>query len=619
MTGKQKKMLTRIMISALLMVATAIVKPTGGLRVALYVINYFLIGWDVLYGAVRNIGRGQIFDEHFLMALATVGAFLIKEYPEAVFVMLFYQVGELFQSYAVDKSRASIAELMDIRPDSANIERDGRLIAVDPDEVKVDDIIVIKAGEKIALDGIVVEGAARLDTKALTGESLPKKVEAGDEVISGCINQDGMIRVRVTKLFGESTVSKILELVERSSAKKAKAEHFITKFARYYTPAVVIGAVLLAFVPPLVTGTPVGEWVHRALIFLVISCPCALVVSVPMSFFGGIGGASRQGILIKGGNHMEAMANAKIMVFDKTGTLTRGVFKVMDVYAQGMEEKRLIALAAGAECFSDHPVAKSLKEACDQPVDARMVKDVQEISGRGVKANVDGHIVCVGNEKWMSEVGVNASPCDRVGTVAHVCVDGKYAGYVLISDEIKPGVKEAIARIKQQGVEKTVMLTGDAQSVGDYVGKQVGMDEVHAQLLPEDKVQWVEKMLADCTENKTLGFVGDGINDAPVLARADIGIAMGAMGSDAAIEAADIVLMDDKVEKIADAIAISKKTLAIVKQNIIFALGVKGLVLLLGALGMANMWEAVFADVGVSVLAIINAMRTLRAPTHQQS
>lgn len=612
MTKKQKKMLLRILSSGILLLIAALLPLEGVFRLLAFLIPYAVIGWDVLWKAVRNIAHGQVFDENFLMAIATVGAFFTGEFPEAVAVMLFYQTGELFQNYAVGKSRQSIASLMDIRPDYANIERDGKLVQVDPEEVAIGDVIVIKAGEKIPLDGVVLEGTSSVDTAALTGESLPRDVEPGDDVISGCINQSGLLRVQVTKVFGESTVAKILDLVENSSSKKAKAENFISKFARYYTPAVVIAAVLLAVLPPLLTGGSWTEWIHRALIFLVISCPCALVISVPLSFFGGIGGASKSGILVKGGNYLEVLANTEIVVFDKTGTLTKGVFNVTAVHPDKISEARLLELAALAESYSDHPISRSLKDAYGVEIDNSRVSGVEELSGRGVRALVDGSTVCAGNGKLMDEIGVKWHPCHRVGTTVHIAVDGEYAGHIVISDEVKPDAAAAIKALKAQGVRKTVMLTGDAKPVGESVAKELGLDEVHAELLPGDKVDQVENLLKQKSARGKLAFVGDGINDAPVLSRADIGIAMGAMGSDAAIEAADIVLMDDQPSKIAAAIKISQKTLRIVRQNIVFALAVKALVLILGAVGLANMWEAVFADVGVSIIAILNAMRALK-------
>lgn len=579
---------------------------------AAYIVSYAVIGWDVLWRAVRNICHGQVFDENFLMTLATVGAFLTGEYREAVAVMLFYQVGELFQSYAVGKSRKSIASLMDIRPDSANVEREGQLVEVDPEEVAVGDVIVVKPGERIPIDGVVLEGESSIDTAALTGESCPRDVVPGDDVVSGCVNRTGLLRVRTTKAFGESTVARILEMVENSSAKKAKAENFITRFARWYTPSVVIAAALLAVLPPLTMGGNWQEWLHRALIFLVISCPCALVISVPLSFFGGIGGASRQGILVKGANYLEALANAEIVVFDKTGTLTQGVFNVTAIHPDTCSEAQLLEMAALAENYSDHPISRSIREAYGKEIDTSRVQDTKEMSGRGVQATIDGKSVCVGNDKWMEEIGVQWHPCHRIGTTVHVAIDGEYAGHLVISDEVKPDAYTAIEALRAQNVKKTVMLTGDARTVGEKTAEELGIDQVFAQLLPTDKVEHVEALMREKSKNGKLVFVGDGINDAPVLSRADIGIAMGAMGSDAAIEAADIVLMDDKPSKIATAIRISQRTLRIVRQNIVFALVVKGIVLLLGALGISGMWEAVFADVGVSVIAILNAMRALK-------
>lgn len=610
-------MVARIAASAVLLVAAVLIPYEGPWRFVLFLPAYFVIGWDVLWKAARNIAHGQVFDENFLMALATVGAFCTGffgegQYPEAVFVMLFYQVGELFQGYAVGKSRKSIASLMDIRPDYANVERDGQLTQVDPEEVAVGDTITVKAGERVPLDGVVLEGQSMVNTSALTGESVPRQVQPGDDVISGCVNQSGLLRVRVTKPFGESTVQKILDLVENSSSKKAKAENFITKFARYYTPIVVFCALALALVPPLFVGDWVG-WVQKALIFLVVSCPCALVISVPLSFFGGIGGASRQGILVKGGNYLEVLANTEIVVFDKTGTLTKGVFNVTAIHPEEYSESGLLEMAALAESYSDHPISRSLKEAWGQELDASRVGEVEELSGRGVRAQVDGKTVCAGNDKLMEDIGVKWHPCHHVGTTVHVAVEGKYIGHIVISDEVKPDAKEAIAALKAQGVKKTVMLTGDAKAVGESVAKDLGLDEAYTQLLPGDKVDRVEALLSEKSPKGKLAFVGDGINDAPVLSRADIGIAMGALGSDAAIEAADIVLMDDKPSKIAKAMEISKRTLRIVRQNIVFALAVKLLVLALTPLGIANMWEAVFADVGVMVIAILNASRALQA------
>ena len=610
-------MVARIAASAVLLVAAVLIPYEGPWRFVLFLPAYFVIGWDVLWKAARNIAHGQVFDENFLMALATVGAFCTGffgegEYPEAVFVMLFYQVGELFQGYAVGKSRKSIASLMDIRPDYANVERDGQLTQVDPEEVAVGDTITVKAGERVPLDGVVLEGQSMVNTSALTGESVPRQVQPGDDVISGCVNQSGLLRVRVTKPFGESTVQKILDLVENSSSKKAKAENFITKFARYYTPIVVFCALALALVPPLFVGDWVG-WVQKALIFLVVSCPCALVISVPLSFFGGIGGASRQGILVKGGNYLEVLANTEIVVFDKTGTLTKGVFNVTAIHPEEYSESGLLEMAALAESYSDHPISRSLKEAWGKELDASRVGEVEELSGRGVRAQVDGRTVCAGNDKLMEDIGVKWHPCHHVGTTVHVAVEGKYIGHIVISDEVKPDAKEAIAALKAQGVKKTVMLTGDAKAVGESVAKDLGLDEAYTQLLPGDKVDRVEALLSEKSPKGKLAFVGDGINDAPVLSRADIGIAMGALGSDAAIEAADIVLMDDKPSKIAKAMEISQRTLRIVRQNIVFALAVKLLVLALTPFGIANMWEAVLADVGVMVIAILNASRALQA------
>ncbi len=605
-------MLTRILVSAVLFALSFLLPLSGLLRLFYFATVYAVVGWDVLWRAARNIAHGQVFDENFLMALATIGAFVLGEFPEAVEVMLFYQIGELFQSYAVGKSRQSITALMDIRPDYANIERDGALEQVDPDEVAVGDIIVIKAGEKIPLDGVIIEGSSSLDTAALTGESLPREVAAGDDVISGCINQSGLLRVRVSKEFGESTVSKILDLVENSSSKKARAENFITKFARYYTPVVVIGAVLLALLPPLLLGGSWNTWIERALIFLVISCPCALVISIPLSFFGGIGGASKAGILVKGSNYLEALSETEIVVFDKTGTLTKGVFQVTAVHPDTLPESRLLELAALAESFSDHPISRSLRQAYGKPIDSSRVSDVEELSGHGVQARVDGLLICAGNGKLMDRTGVQWHDCHLTGTVVHIAVDGCYGGHIVISDTVKPDAAGAIAALKQMGIRQTVMLTGDARAVAEQTAGQLGLDSFHAGLLPADKVARVEELLEQKSAKGKLAFVGDGINDAPVLSRADIGIAMGGLGSDAAIEAADIVLMDDQPSKIASAMRISKKTLRIVKQNIVFSLGVKGLILLLGAVGLASMQAAIFADVGVMILAVLNASRALK-------
>ncbi len=605
-------MLTRILVSAVLFALSFLLPLSGVFRLFYFATVYAVVGWDVLWRAARNIAHGQVFDENFLMALATIGAFVLGEFPEAVEVMLFYQIGELFQSYAVGKSRQSITALMDIRPDYANIERDGALEQVDPDEVAVGDIIVIKAGEKIPLDGVIIEGSSSLDTAALTGESLPREVTAGDDVISGCINQSGLLRVRVSKEFGESTVSKILDLVENSSSKKARAENFITKFARYYTPVVVIGAVLLALLPPLLLGGSWNTWIERALIFLVISCPCALVISIPLSFFGGIGGASKAGILVKGSNYLEALSETEIVVFDKTGTLTKGVFQVTAVHPDTLPESRLLELAALAESFSDHPISRSLRQAYGKPIDSSRVSDVEELSGHGVQARVDGLLICAGNGKLMDRTGVQWHDCHLTGTVVHIAVDGCYGGHIVISDTVKPDAAGAIAALKQMGIRQTVMLTGDARAVAEQTAGQLGLDSFHAGLLPADKVARVEELLEQKSAKGKLAFVGDGINDAPVLSRADIGIAMGGLGSDAAIEAADIVLMDDQPSKIASAMRISKKTLRIVKQNIVFSLGVKGLILLLGAVGLASMQAAIFADVGVMILAVLNASRALK-------
>lgn len=612
MKQKEKRIVIRILVAAVL-VAIAMIVPLEGIwRLLAFLLPYAVVGWDVLWRAVRNILRGQVFDENFLMALATVGAFCIGEYPEGVLVMLLYQVGELFQDLAVGRSRKSIASLMDIRPDWANIEKDGKLIQVSPEKVKVGEIITVKAGERIPLDGVVTEGTSLLDTAALTGESLPRSVAPGDEVISGCVNESGLLRIQVSSEYGESTVARILELVENSSTRKAQYENFITRFARWYTPVVVIAAVLLAVIPPLFVGNW-SEWLNRALIFLVVSCPCALVISVPLSFFGGIGGASRKGILVKGGNFLEALAHVETVVFDKTGTLTRGVFHVTAVHPRNTTSEQLLEMAALAENYSDHPIARSLREACEGELDAERISKVEELSGRGIRAIIDGKTVCVGNQKLMAESGSECHKCHRVGTLVHVSIDGEYAGHIVISDEVKEDAAQTIESLKELGVKKTVMLTGDAKEVGEDTARRLGLEEVYTELLPAGKVEQVEALLEKKSEKGRLVFVGDGINDAPVLSRSDVGIAMGAMGSAAAIEAADIVLMDDKPSKIPLAIQIARKTLRIVRQNIVFALGVKGIVLVLGALGLANMWLAVFADVGVSVLAILNAMRALHA------
>ncbi len=615
MSRKQIQTLCRILAGAALLLAAVLIPARGILRLLLFLVPYLLAGGDVLWRALRNILRGQVFDENFLMAVATIGAFCIGEYPEAVLVMVFYQVGEWFQGYAVGRSRSSIAALMDIRPDHANLETPDGLRQADPEEIAVGDVIVVKSGERIPLDGTVLEGRSTVDTAALTGESLPREAGPGDAVISGCINIGGLLRVRVSKPYGESTVAKILDLVENSSSKKARAENFITRFARIYTPLVVMAAVLLAVLPPLLFQEAWGIWIQRALIFLVISCPCALVISIPLGFFGGIGGASRRGILVKGSNYLEALSRAEIVVFDKTGTLTKGTFTVTAVHPDILPEDRLLELAALAESYSDHPISRSLREAYHKEIDASRVTGTEDIPGHGVSARVDGRLVQAGSGKLMERMGIPYRNCHRTGTIVHVAVDGEYAGHIVIADEIKPDAADAVAALKSQGVRKTVMLTGDQPAVGESVAEALGIDEVHAGLLPADKVDHVEQLLGEKHGRGTLAFVGDGINDAPVLSRADIGIAMGALGSDAAIEAADVVLMDDKPSKIADAIRISRKTRRIVQQNIVFALGVKLLVLVLGACGVASMWAAVFADVGVSVLAILNAMRALRVET----
>ncbi len=631
MTRKQKKTLVRIIVAAVLLIVVTVLpeipmpvyvpllseEAAGGpsgwalARWPLYLVPYLIIGWDILWKAVRNIGHGQVFDENFLMCVATVGALVLGENAEAVGVMLFYQVGELFQSYAVGKSRRSIAQLMDIRPDSANVERDGQILEVDPDEVAVGEIVVIRPGEKIPLDGVVIEGSSALDTAALTGESVPRDVEVGGELLSGCVNLTGLLKARVTKPFGQSTVAKILDLVENASSKKAKAENFITRFAKYYTPAVVLAALALAIVPSLIDGRW-GVWTHRALTFLVISCPCALVISIPLSFFGGIGGASAQGILVKGGNYLELLAKTEAVVFDKTGTLTQGVFELSALCpAPGVSEQELLESAALAEQHSGHPIALSLRRALGAEAGSGRVTDVQEVPGHGVSALVDGRRVLAGNEKLMAREGVEVLPCGQVGTVVHVAREGRYLGCAVIADQIKDTAPGAIQALKARGI-RTVMLTGDSQAVGEAVAARLGLDEVHAQLLPGDKVERLEELLAGKSDKGVLAYVGDGVNDAPVLSRADVGIAMGAMGSDAAIEAADVVLMDDDPAKLIQAMDTARKCLRIVRENIVFALGVKGLCLVLGAFGMASMWEAVFADVGVAVIAILNATRMLR-------
>lgn len=622
MNKKQKKVLARIIIAAVLMIILHFIPVKGIIRFLLYMVPYLVIGYDILKKAFKGIKNKQVFDENFLMAVATVGAIAVAlyengDYTEAIAVMLFYQIGELFQSYAVGKSRKNISELMDIRPDYANIEVDGKLTQVDPDEVAIGSVIVVQPGEKVPIDGVIVEGSSTLNTSALTGESVPRDAKCGDEIISGCINMSGVLKIKTTKEFGESTVSKILDLVENSSSKKSKSENFISKFAKYYTPAVCYSALALAILPPLVrilfmSATPQwGSWIYRALTFLVISCPCALVISIPLSFFAGIGGASNAGVLVKGSNYLETLSETKYVVFDKTGTMTQGVFEVSGVHHSSMDTEKLLEYAALAECHSSHPISKSLKKAYGKPLDPSRVTDVEEISGNGVTAKVDGVRVAAGNSKLMEKLGVDCMECHSVGTVVHMAVNGKYAGHILISDQIKPHAKEAIAALKKCGVKKTIMLTGDRREAARQVAEELGIDEVHSELLPGDKVAQVEKLLDEKGEKEKLAFVGDGINDAPVLSRADIGIAMGALGSDAAIEAADIVLMDDDPLKIAKAIRISRKCIRIVYENIYFAIGIKVICLILGALGIANMWAAIFADVGVMVIAVLNAIRAL--------
>ena len=635
MTTKQKHMLIRILGTFVIYLGLTAADHMGALPfeegslplLVLYLVPYFLIGWDIIYKALRNIKNGQVFDENFLMALATVGAFAVSQYSEAVAVMLFYQVGELFQNYAVNRSRQSITALMDICPEYANVETDGELEQVDPDDVSVGDVIVVKPGERIPLDGTVISGESMIDTSALTGESVPRRAKAGDEVISGCVNGSGLLRVEVIKEFDDSTVARILELVENASSKKAPVENFITRFARYYTPAVVIGAVLLAILPPLLLGQSWNEGIRRACTFLVISCPCALVISVPMSFFSGIGAASRNGVLVKGSNYLEALASVHTVVFDKTGTLTKGEFKVTGIYPASSVKKQesvsnqnswsdrqlaLLELAALAESCSEHPISRSIRDAWGKPLDHNRVEQAEEISGHGIRVQVDGHTVLAGNGRLMEKEHISYDSCSEAGTVVYIAEEGTFLGAILISDVIKDGIPEAIGALKNAGVVKTVMLTGDRKETGEAVAGQIGLDEVYAELLPGDKVDQVEKLLTECKGREKLVFVGDGINDAPVLSRADVGIAMGSMGSDAAIEAADIVLMDDDPRKIASIVRISRRTLRIVMQNIVFALGVKLIVLIMGAFGAANMWEAVFADVGVSVIAILNAMRALK-------
>ena len=616
MNKKQKKMLIRIIVAAVLIVLFSKLPIDGYGRFGLFMIPYLVIGYDILQKAFKGIRNKQVFDENFLMAVATVGAILLGDYSEGVAVMLFYQIGELFQSYAVGKSRRNISELMDIRPDYANIEVDGKLEQVDPDEVEIGTVIVVQPGEKVPIDGVIIDGVSILNTSALTGESLPRDAKAGDEVISGCINMTGVLKIRTIREFGESTVSKILELVENSSSRKSKSENFISKFAKYYTPVVCYGALALAFIPPivlLIMGKPAmwGDWIYRALTFLVISCPCALVISIPLSFFAGIGGASNQGVLVKGSNYLETLAQTSYVVFDKTGTMTQGVFEVSGVHHNEISDEKLLEYAALAECSSSHPISKSLQKAYGKPIDRNRVTDIEEISGNGVTAKVDGISVAAGNAKLMKRLGISYQECHHVGTVIHMAVDGKYEGHILISDILKPHAKEAIAELKKAGIKKTVMLTGDSKRVADQVAKELGIGEVYSELLPADKVSKVEELLHQKSEKEKLAFVGDGINDAPVLSRADIGIAMGALGSDAAIEAADIVLMDDDPLKISKAIKIARKCIHIVYENIYFAIGSKILCLILGALGIANMWMAIFADVGVMIIAVLNAIRTL--------
>ena len=616
MNKKQKKMLVRIIISFVLVVVFSQLPVEGYPRFGLFMIPYLIIGYDILKKAFKGIRNKQVFDENFLMAVATIGAILLGDYTEGTAVMLFYQIGELFQSYAVGRSRRNISELMDIRPDYANVENNGKLEQVDPDEVAIGTIIIVQPGEKVPIDGVITEGTSTLNTSALTGESLPRSAKVGDEVISGCINMTGLLKIRTTKEFGESTVSKILELVENSSSRKSKSENFISKFAKYYTPAVCYGALALALLPPIVLllmGKPAmwGDWIYRALTFLVISCPCALVISIPLSFFAGIGGASNQGVLVKGSNYLETLAQTKYVVFDKTGTMTQGVFEVSGIHHSQIPDEKLLEYAALAECSSSHPISKSLQKAYGKPVDRNRVTDIEEISGNGVIAKVDGVSVAAGNAKLMKKLGIAYQECHHVGTVVHMAVDGRYAGHILISDIIKPHAKEAIAELKKAGISRTVMLTGDSKRVADQVAAELGIDEVYSELLPADKVTKVEELLDKKTAKEKLAFVGDGINDAPVLSRADIGIAMGALGSDAAIEAADIVLMDDDPLKISKAIKIARKCIRIVYENIYFAIGIKVLCLILGAIGIANMWMAIFADVGVMIIAVLNAIRAL--------
>ena len=612
MTKKQKHLLTRIIVAAVLFVAGGLLHLEGWAELGVYLICYAVIGWDIVWKAITNILHGQVFDENFLMTIATVGALILGEHSEGVAVMLFYQVGEWFQSYAVSKSRRSITSLMDIRPDYANIEKDGKLIQVDPEDVQIGDTIIVKPGERVPLDGKIIKGSSTLDTSALTGESMPREVEAGMEVISGCINQTGILTIQTTKEFGESTVAKILDLVENASDKKGRMENFITRFARYYTPVVVFAALALAVLPPLVTGQAFSIWIYRALTFLVISCPCALVISIPLSFFGGIGGASKIGVLVKGSNYLEALAYTETVVFDKTGTLTKGSFAVTEIQANGMTDEELLELAAYAEDYSNHPISLSIQKAYGKKIDNSRITDVQEIAGHGVQAVIDGMTVLAGNAKLMEREHIPYTASNAIGTVVYVAFDGRYAGCIVIADEIKADAPAAIKTLKAAGIRQTVMLTGDADAVGQDVAHRLGLDRAYTELLPADKVDRVEELLAQKSDKGMLAFVGDGINDAPVLARADVGIAMGALGSDAAIEAADVVLMTDEPSKIAAIMQIARKTIRISNENIVFALGVKFLVLILGAVGRANMWAAVFADVGVSVIAILNAIRAMR-------
>lgn len=612
MTRKQKRLLFRIIVAAVLFAAGSLLPLGPTVEMGVFLVCYAVIGWDIVWKAVTNILHGQVFDENFLMTIATIGALILGEHSEGVAVMLFYQVGEWFQSYAVSKSRKSIASLMDIRPDYANVERNGKLEQVDPDEVNIGDTIVVKPGERVPLDGKIIKGTSALDTSALTGESMPRDVEPGMEVISGCINQTGILTIQTTKKYGESTVAKILDLVENASDKKGKTENFISRFARYYTPIVVFAAIALAILPPLVTGQPFSVWIYRALTFLVISCPCALVISIPLSFFGGIGGASKIGVLVKGSNYLESLAHTEVVVFDKTGTLTKGSFAVSQIKAIDMKEEQLLELAAYAEDYSNHPISQSIQKAYGKKIDNSRISDVQEIAGHGVWAVIDGKTVLAGNAKLMNRENIAYTPSDAIGTVIYLACNGKYAGYIVIEDEIKADAPAAIKALKEVGVRKTVMLTGDADAVGKKVAQKLGLDQAYTELLPADKVDRVEAMLKQTSEKGKLVFVGDGINDAPVLARADVGIAMGGLGSDAAIEAADVVLMTDEPSKISAVVRIARKTIRIANENIVFALGVKLLVLILGATGYANMWAAVFADVGVSVIAILNAIRAMR-------